>query len=363
MLTSWQNQKPIRFRAAMTYLADDLLEDIRIDQLLHPKGEMVRIVIEPFSDAHTGDVPRVSRDIEAMLIALGKKAFIITRMTSENLERADYMIRGRIGLEPYKGGKTAAPEKYYHVTASVVKTKTGKSVGHSSAWIADKKPDMTPISFYKDSPVYLKDSQDQDRTAISAETAALLTEAETAYGKREYKKAIALLNRALKRKDGPLIRIYGGLYSANRKLGRQDRAIAAFDKLLAVSVEKYNILTVKFLFNVNSVEFWNDPALREQYKIWLERIGVYFKTHRGCLQILGHCSRSGTETYNKELSHERAVGIQARLRPYFPDVLRRSETVGRGFRETIVGTGTDDWRDAIDRRVEFHIIDCKALSR
>jgi hypothetical protein len=29
-----------------------------------------------------------------------------------------------------------------------------------------------------------------------------------------------------------------------------------------------------------------------------------------------------------------------------------------GWRENIVGTGTDDVSDALDRRVEFKIVDC-----
>jgi hypothetical protein len=29
-----------------------------------------------------------------------------------------------------------------------------------------------------------------------------------------------------------------------------------------------------------------------------------------------------------------------------------------GFRENLVGTGTDDARDALDRRVEFKISEC-----
>lgn len=33
--------------------------------------------------------------------------------------------------------------------------------------------------------------------------------------------------------------------------------------------------------------------------------------------------------------------------------------IGKGFSENIVGTGTDDDRDALDRRVELFVIKCK----
>ena len=36
----------------------------------------------------------------------------------------------------------------------------------------------------------------------------------------------------------------------------------------------------------------------------------------------------------------------------------RTRASGMGWRENIVGTGTDDVSDALDRRVEFKIVDC-----
>ena len=35
------------------------------------------------------------------------------------------------------------------------------------------------------------------------------------------------------------------------------------------------------------------------------------------------------------------------------------QSVGIGFRENIVGSGTDDLRDALDRRVEFKVRSCQ----
>jgi outer membrane protein OmpA-like peptidoglycan-associated protein len=36
------------------------------------------------------------------------------------------------------------------------------------------------------------------------------------------------------------------------------------------------------------------------------------------------------------------------------------QSVGMGFRENIVGSGTDDLRDALDRRVEFKVRSCQS---
>jgi len=47
------------------------------------------------------------------------------------------------------------------------------------------------------------------------------------------------------------------------------------------------------------------------------------------------------------------------MKVHFPDIAEKSKIIGKGFRENIVGLGTDDARDAIDRRVEFIVVDCQ----
>ena len=37
---------------------------------------------------------------------------------------------------------------------------------------------------------------------------------------------------------------------------------------------------------------------------------------------------------------------------------QRVRPEGKGWDETIVGSGTDDLRDALDRRVEFKVLNC-----
>ena len=36
----------------------------------------------------------------------------------------------------------------------------------------------------------------------------------------------------------------------------------------------------------------------------------------------------------------------------------RLSAAGAGSKEALVGLGTDDMRDALDRRVEFRVVDC-----
>ena len=72
----------------------------------------------------------------------------------------------------------------------------------------------------------------------------------------------------------------------------------------------------------------------------------------------GHTSRTGPEPLNERLSLMRAQYIKQRLDAGAPGVAKRTSAVGKGSRENISGLGTDDARDALDRRVEFKVMDC-----
>jgi len=76
------------------------------------------------------------------------------------------------------------------------------------------------------------------------------------------------------------------------------------------------------------------------------------------MDVVGHTSRTGSEAYNDKLSLNRATFIKQRLEAESKDLVARTKPQGMGFRENIVGTGTDDVRDALDRRVEFKIVAC-----
>ena len=79
---------------------------------------------------------------------------------------------------------------------------------------------------------------------------------------------------------------------------------------------------------------------------------------RACLQVVGHTSRTGTVEYNDQLSQRRALYIKQRLETEAAELAPRTRASGMGYRENLVGTGTDDIRDAIDRRVEFKVDAC-----
>ncbi|EDN66893.1 conserved hypothetical protein [Beggiatoa sp. PS] len=293
-------------------------------------------------------------------------------MTSQNLSDAQYVINGLIHFDEYKNAKT--PKKYYHLSASAINLKNRKKIAEFSVWILEQDLDYTPSPFYQDSPIYLKDKR-IDRLKIIIEESsigdeadevyydsldihALVIEAETFYEQKDYQKALTLFQKAQKRPDGQLMRTYAGLYETYVKLGQKDKATKAFGQLLILSLKENNKLNIKFLFDVNSPEFIDDAGLIKEYMAWLQMIAQYFQENNQCFQIAGHCSRTGTATYNDKLSLSRALTVQKLMQAYLPDIMQRTTVVGKGFRENLVGIGTDDARDAIDRRVEILVMNC-----
>lgn len=121
------------------------------------------------------------------------------------------------------------------------------------------------------------------------------------------------------------------------------------------------MITVRFLFQKNSVEFWDDKDTTARYGAWLGRIGEYFNQREGCLRIVGHSSNSGPEPWNEQLSVLRAEKIRNFLRGSLPQVKKRTRASGMGSKENVVGIGTDDERDALDRRVEIIPVACEQI--
>ncbi len=366
-------QSPAPFEEAITTLAVNLLGRVKADRPLPDDKSEINVMIIPFTDADSGEVPEVSRSIESIIIDVGTRkfeGFHLTRLTTKNIDRADYILSGNIGLDVYPKKDSSGSPIFYRVYGEVKKVADTTITGTSRVWISDKAIDYTPTAIYRDSPLYLKGggltraaeslkpSYKEDALGVSLKTWAMLIEARMAYEDGNYEDARTLFRRAADQKDGQDLGTYAGLYLANYKLGRFEEAEAAFAKVVSISVDKYRMLTVKYLFKVDSVELLQDKNLQDRYDAWIRNIGKYFHNSNHCLRIAGHASNTGTKAYNDSLSLERARSIQKQLEKSFPEVYERSEVVGKGFRENIVGTGTDDERDELDRRVELFIIDC-----
>jgi outer membrane protein OmpA-like peptidoglycan-associated protein len=369
---------PVPFDTAIPNLAQHFFQKIKYNQYFLSKTNKINIVLDPVVDVSSGEVIQVSRQIEQIFLKEGQSNFKhlrLARLTPKNLRDAQYVINGIIHFDDYKKTGTTQAEKYYRVSMSVLNLETQKIIADSSIWILEQDLDYTPMPFYQDSPIYLKDNRIENLKNItespldessdayynSLDTHALLVEAETFYEHQDYPKALWLFQKAQQRPDGQLMRTYAGLYQTHSKLERNQEAEQSFAQLLILSVNENKKINIKFLFEVNSAEFIEDIELKKEYSFWLQMIVQYFKDNNQCFNIVGHCSHTGSMGYNDKLSLARALTVQQLMQHNFSAVMQRSNVEGKGFRENLVGSGTDDARDAIDRRVEIVVVNCSQL--
>lgn len=372
-LTACAN-KPVPFEIATQNLAKDLLGQIQGKRLFSNSSPAKKIVMDDFTDESSGEVIKVSKTIEDAIFteaANNFKNLSLSKLDSKNIVYADYIINGIIALEKIQNN---SEKKYYHVFASATNKETGKVVAKSSAWILGTDLDYAPIKEYQSSPMFMNDNRHKSKVQMargyevsnneyykSIETNAILSEASQQFGLRKYSDALTLYQQAESKSDGKTMKTYAGLYQTNLKLRHYKAAGNAFAQLLEISVNDNNNLSVKFLFKVNSTDFITDQLLRSRYKMWLKKISQFLNTNNYCTQIIGHSSKTGTDEYNNLLSKKRANTVKYLMASYSRGINKKTATLGKGFQENIKGIGTDDSRDAIDRRVEFKIVNCSTL--
>ena len=185
----------------------------------------------------------------------------------------------------------------------------------------------------------------------------MIAEGSRLYDAEQYTEALAIYEAAAARADGKLLRVFNGLYLSNMQLGKMEAAEQAFDNIVQLGLAT-NSLSVKFLFKPGGTDFWADPKVNGPYPMWLRALGRDITAAKACITIVGHTSRTGSAVVNERLSLARATNMQKRLEAVTAELIGRIQPIGVGFRENLIGTGTDDLRDALDRRVEFRVRGC-----
>lgn len=373
---------PLTFNQAVHTAASALMAQVKQQEGLTglatglATGKTI-FMLDPVVDANTAEVNQASLAVEKILREEATKVserYVFVPLTLDNYDSAKYVVSGAILYSAFSG-EGADKAKMYKLALAVIERKSGKVVASSDAWIADKKIDVTPVAAYQDSPMYLKDKrvEGQIETAQmspgqqadpnyfdSLPTASLLAEADAAYEAEKLEQALGMYKAASLRPDGQIMKTYAGLYQTNRRLKKTSEAEVAFGQLVNIGYQNNNIST-KLFFGVASTEFINDAELRGQYAIWLRQIAKLFARSNGCLIIAGHSSKTGTAAFNEQLSLARAAAVQKLMQKDFPQIQQRSKPIGYGWKENIIGSGTDDIQDAIDRRVEFKLTECSKL--
>lgn len=325
------------------------------------------VVLDPSLDAGTGQQTTATQKLDRVATERMTSKFEqieVLPFRASNLARAQYLLTGTLTRQ----------QQSYRIALALTDIKSGNVVAQSSAVARGDGIDMSPLPYYRDSPVLVKDQviegyirttstppgQKADATYLERiSTATLVNEATALYNAEKYQEALGQYRSALATPAGEQIRVLNGIYLSNVKLGRLAEAEQAFGRVVALGIA-YNELGVKFLFNPGSTEFWSDTRVSGPYGMWLRQIAKEGTAAKVCMDVVGHTSRTGSESANEALSLRRANIIKQRLAAESAALAERTRAVGMGFRQNIVGSGSDDAVDALDRRVEFKIVPCPA---
>ena len=339
-----------------------------VESRITKKSVVVDPMIDVTSAQQTQATLLLERRIGERLAARKEGSFDLLPFKADNLARVQYLLTGTITRLLGVPGKRSL-----QINLALIEIKTGQVVAQASALARDDGLNHTPLAFYQDSPVLVKDKVVEGYivTALTAPgraanglymervaVASVINEAGTLYNAERYPESLAKYQEARAQAGGEQLRTLNGIYLNYVRLGRMAEAEAAFGQIVAYGL-RANKLDVKFLFNPGTTEFWSDPKVSGPYPMWLRQIAKEGASARVCMAIVGHTSRTGNEQTNETLSLQRATAMQQRLSAEAPPLAQRTKASGMGWRENLVGSGTDNAVDALDRRVEFRVEPCR----
>lgn len=352
---------------AVQLLASDLAAQINPNVLERMKSR--KLVLDPFIDAKSGQQTKTTQlagKLFATHLQSPKGNLNLQPFDAAGVEQADYLIAGTLQ-------QIGSNSKDSQLVATVTERRTGLVIARSVARVNAAEVDGTPTAFFADSPSLVSDriTQGRIRTSqagvgaqadlaylASISTGAVINEADQAYEAERWNQALLRYQTAVQRGDGKQLRVFNGLYNTHMKMGNPQEAEVAFTQIVALGLSTNN-LAMRLLFNPGTTDFWKDPVVSGNYPMWLRNIARETLEGDYCLTVVGHTSRTGTDNANARLSQARAKLVRDALVQSERRLASRIEVEGVGWRDNIIGSGTDDSRDSLDRRVEFKVKGCK----
>lgn len=328
------------------------------------------VVVDPMIDAGSAQQTVATQQLQdAVAMRLSSKfdSIELLQFQSANLGKARYLLTGTLTRTSVE-----APHAPLRIDLALTELSTGIVVAHSSAIASDQGLDHTPLPYYRDAPIPTRDPVIDSYVRTTATPAGqkadpyylahladapAIVDANTLYNAERYQDALDRYVTTIASPNGEQLRVLNGIYLTSSKLGRTAEAEQAFGKIVAYGIANQQ-LGVKFLFTPGSTAFWPEARISGPYGMWLREIAKASTDAKVCMDIVGHTSHTGSVAYNDALSLQRALYIRQRLVTESNALSDRTHTSGKGFRENIIGSGTDDAVDALDRRVEFKIVNC-----
>jgi outer membrane protein OmpA-like peptidoglycan-associated protein len=334
------------------------------------------LVVDPLIDANTGAQTVGTASMGAQLediVKMSQGRWSVKPLTRETLGLRPLLLIGTLTPINVERSIDTVPDAF-RVWLTLIDLRTGKVVAKQldRATVASVNPE--PLPYYRDSPTWHKDKtvlgyinscQVNTKVGDPADpeylarlpAAAILNEAIIAYDGGNTKRANELYKEAAPLADPGDLRVLNGLYLTSWQLGQRDAAKEAFGKLVDSGLEQKR-LPLKILFQPGNTAFDKIGDLPQQYPIWIASLATEAAKVDACVRVVGHTSRTGSARANEVLSRRRAETVQSMLEHDNRSLAAKLSATGMGSREALIGLGTDDQRDALDRRVEFRVVDC-----
>jgi outer membrane protein OmpA-like peptidoglycan-associated protein len=333
------------------------------------------LVIDPLIDASTGQQTAATVQMGQQLGALIKTRvplWSVRPLTRNSLSNRPLLLIGTLTAINTKNARDENADAF-RACLVLVDLRTGKLVAKrvDRATLATVAAEPTP--FFRDSPTWALDQTAQAYVKscqgsspgdtvdpaylLRLPAAAVINEAQVAFAENKPAEAYRLLHEVQPIADPDDLRILNGLYLASWRTGKKKEATELFGRIVGVGLDT-RTLPIKIFFNPGQTTLIASPDLQAQYAVWLREVAIQMGLRETCVKVVGHTSRTGDAAANVALSQRRASIVKQTLERQNKALGARIASEGVGSNEIIVGLGTDDMRDALDRRVEFRTVDC-----
>ena len=362
----------VPFADAVARAGERLLQDAQASLGSGPRD----LVIDPLIDASTGQQTHGTVQMGAQLAGLITRripAWNVQPLTRTALASRPLLLIGTLTAINSKNAKDENADAF-RVCLALTDLRTGKLVAKRADRATLNSVDAEPIPLFRDSPTWALDATAQAyiRTCQGSnagdaiapgyvqhlQAAAVINEATMAFAENKTADAYRLYREAKSVAPADDLRVLNGLYATSWKTGRKKEAAETFARIVDLGLEAKR-LPIKLFFNPGTTTLLQAADLQAQYAVWLQEVANRAAARDGCLRVVGHTSRTGDPAANEVLSQRRAAVVKQSLERQNRKLATKVTADGVGSREIIVGLGTDDLRDALDRRVEFRSVDCR----
>ncbi len=369
----YQNNQKLGLEEAVTLVGQNLKAQLgETQQKDEGTAQSTQLIVfDPILSIENGEQFKANQQIASILRRELGSAFKIDELSPETLGKAKYVLTGVVSQS--MGLSNPSPSNC-QLAVAILELSTGTVKAKSQVNINGFPSE--PLSFYEDSPIFLRDKSVRLATLLFSwsmgqvvspeylkflQEKANIQEGILSYDKGQFADAASSFSKAVEHLDGRTLSSYTGLYLSSQKLHRNRTAYKAFTNLLTVAIEENHRLDLRLQFRANSPAFIPSPELSRRYAGWLKYIAGFIRRNRYCLDISGHSSRSQDKIKDEQLSLSRARTIQGVMSVTYPGIIKKSHVEGKGFAENIVGNGANDASDAVDRRIELSVVNCREL--